>query len=226
MNNIITKEEYLEFIKINADEKYKNFHQGLTNSHYKINGVRLPILKKKAKEISKMDNALEFLKWDIISYEHVMMQGFVIGFIKCSLKQKLQLLDKYINKIDDWSVNDSVSSLIKSKDEELFDFSLKQLNSDNPWRIRFGITLLMGNFIDDSHIDKAIEEIFKVSNDYYYIDMAKAWYIQNIAIKFEDKAKSLLVNKNVSSTIKKMAKQKIRDSRRTTLSLKEYVNNI
>lgn len=226
MNNIITKEEYLEFIKINADEKYKNFHQGLTNSHYKINGVRLPILKKKAKEISKMDNAVEFLKWDTISYEHIMMQGIVIGYMKYSLKQKLELVDEFIDKIDDWAVNDSVSSLIKSKDEELFNFALKQLKSDNPWRIRFGITLLMNNYIDEMHIDKSIKEVFKVTNNYYYVDMAKAWYIQNIAIKFEDKAKMLLLNKDVSPTIKKMAKQKIRDSRRTTLSLKEYVNNI
>ena len=57
--------EYLISIK---DEKYKEFHTSLVlNSKYEMIGIRLPIMRKIAKEISKT-NIEEFLKYSQNKY--------------------------------------------------------------------------------------------------------------------------------------------------------------
>lgn len=61
--DIWTKKDYQEYVKYLIslkDETYKEFHQKLTITKYEILGIRVPMQRKIAKEISK-GNALSFL---------------------------------------------------------------------------------------------------------------------------------------------------------------------
>ncbi len=68
-----------------VDEKYQNFQSTLIPNSTNILGVRLPILRKMAKEIAKGDwqDFLQNGKEDY--FEEVMLKGIVIGYVKIDL---------------------------------------------------------------------------------------------------------------------------------------------
>ena len=109
------EKSYKEFVKSlieQKDEEYKNFHSSLVlNSKYEMIGIRVPDMRKLAKEISKT-NIEEFLKVAQDKYyEEVMLQGLAISHLK---DEKLfgKYFKKHINKIDNWALCDTFCSAI------------------------------------------------------------------------------------------------------------------
>ena len=85
-------EEYLEYLKSLREEEYQKFHQKLTTTKYEILGLRVPLQRKIAMEISK-GNIEEFLEFcQDTYYEEVNIEGFVLAKIK-----DLALLEKYFD---------------------------------------------------------------------------------------------------------------------------------
>ena len=71
-----------ELIKL-ADEKYKEFHSGLCPRTDNIIGVRVPVLRKYAKELVKKYSIAELLNQiDDQYYEEIMLKGMLIGLSK------------------------------------------------------------------------------------------------------------------------------------------------
>ena len=80
-----TYQEYINYLISLKEEKYKEFNQKLITSKYEILGIRLPIIRKIAKQISKT-NYKDFLKYTKSKYyEEVMIEGLVISTIKDEL---------------------------------------------------------------------------------------------------------------------------------------------
>ena len=52
-------------------------------------------------------------------YEETMIEGLVIATSKMSLKEKFYYLKKFIPKIDNWAICDTVCSSFKLKEHEL-----------------------------------------------------------------------------------------------------------
>ena len=85
-------EEYIEYLKSLQEEDYRKFHQKLTTTKYEILGLRVPLQRKIAKEISK-GNIEEFLSFcQNTYYEEVNIEGFVLASIK-----DLDVLEKYFD---------------------------------------------------------------------------------------------------------------------------------
>ena len=90
-------EEYLEYLKSLREEEYQKFHQKLTTTKYEILGLRVPLQRKIAMEISK-GNIEEFLEFcQDTYYEEVNIEGFVLAKIK-----DLALLEKYFDSFESW----------------------------------------------------------------------------------------------------------------------------
>ena len=100
-------QSFLQFLKTQKDEKYKEFHSSLVlDSKYEMIGIRVPIMRKIAKEIAKT-NIEEFLQYAQDNYyEEVMIQGLVISSIK---DEELfnKYFKEYINEIDNWALCDT-----------------------------------------------------------------------------------------------------------------------
>ena len=80
-----TKETYQEYIKYLIsikEEKYKEFHSKLCFTKYEILGIRLPIIRKIVKQISKTNYEDFFKHTKSKYYEEVMIEGLVISTIK------------------------------------------------------------------------------------------------------------------------------------------------
>ena len=88
-----------------AEPKYKEFSSSLLPNINNILGVRLPILRKIAKRISK-ENYLDFLKQnDDEFFELTMLEGMIIGYLPT--KEQEKYIKKFIPRI-----NSTIGSVI------------------------------------------------------------------------------------------------------------------
>ena len=84
------------------DEKNAAFFLKVSPLAKNVTGVRVPYLRKLAKEIIKSD-VKDFLDNYIIeTHEEFMLKGIVIFSSKLPLEEKLIYLEKYVPEIYDW----------------------------------------------------------------------------------------------------------------------------
>lgn len=101
------------------DEKNAAFFLKNSPLAKNVTGVRVPYLRRLAKEIIKGD-VKDFLDNYIIeTHEEFLLKGIVIGSSKFSLEEKFAYLEKFVPEIYDWSGCDVVLSSFKFKDNEL-----------------------------------------------------------------------------------------------------------
>ena len=65
----VTADKVREFLQENEDVKYRNFHSSLLPGVSNVMGVRLPVLRKYAKQISAMNWQEWFIRADDQWYE-------------------------------------------------------------------------------------------------------------------------------------------------------------
>lgn len=206
---LYAREDVDRFLADNTDEKYKQFHSKLTRSNYPINGVRIPVLRAYGKELSKSDNAVEFLQSESNCYEIVMLKGIVLSYIM-KKRDDFDLLEKFLLEIHDWAVGDVSCGGLKRKDKNYLEKCLEYSKSKHIWTARWGIVAFMTNFTDKS--EQLCEAAYNIVAEDYYIDMALAWLIQVLCVKNREVAEELLTSEKINGRVKKMAIRKIKDS--------------
>lgn len=178
------------------DEKYRQFQIKLCPGVNNIIGVRLPELRKYAKNISKVVNYAEIpTKY----YEEVMLKGMLIGLEK---EINYEQIENFIPLINNWAVCDTFcSSLkkVKNDKERMWDFLQKYLKSKKEYEIRFAVVMILDYYIDPKYIDKVLKLLSKIKNEGYYAQMAVAWAYSVCFIKFYDKTKKFFEEELIKS---------------------------
>ena len=86
---------------------------------------------------------------------------------------------------------------VKEKDLDLvWKFIIPYTKSKEEFEIRFAVIMMLDYFINDEYVDKVIETIDKIKTDKYYAQMAMAWTLAEIGIKYNNKAMKYLKAKN------------------------------
>ena len=230
MNNIWNKETYKEFIDYLysiKDDKYKEFHESLVlNSKYQMIGIRLPLMRKLAKEISKT-NIIDFLEVSKdTTYEEIMIQGLVISHIK-EEKTFYKYHQKHINKIDNWALCDTYCNsikIIKKYENKYFKEALKLSLSTEEFISRTGLIMILNNFINKNNLKDIFELLNKINSDKYYINMAEAWLLCELFIKHKEETIKYLENHKLNKFTINKTISKIHDSYRVSKEDKEFVN--
>lgn len=225
MDNIEIKERMI-FAK---DEKNALFFQKISPTAKNVTGVRIPFLRKLAKEIIKA-NGKDFLENYVVdTHEEFLLYGIVLGYIKIPLEEKFAFLEKFVPKIYDWSGCDIVISSFKFKEHELkqvYEFIMQYRYSKNEYETRFMIVMLLVNFIREEYLDN-IKEILETEKfDKYYTQMASAWLISVMFVKYRDYTLDYLYNNNLDDFTYNKALQKIRESLRVTKQDKELMKTL
>ena len=227
MDNIIwSKETYNLFLKqleSYSDSKYKTFHASLIKNCDKLIGVRTPLLKNIAKDISKTDYE-EWLKYNNHNtYEETIIHGLVLTYLKVDFRNFLELFDIFIPLIDNWAICDIICANAKTFKNNLEDgvnYINKCLKSNNLWIVRVGLVLLLNYYINDKYIDTVLSLSNDINSDEYYVKMANAWLISICYIKYPDKTKLFLNNTKIDNWTYNKAISKICDSTRVDKEIK------
>lgn len=201
------------------DDKYKEFHSSLCPGVDTIIGVRVPILRKYAKELAKGNWKESFKQIKNDYYEEIMLQGMIIGIAIKDIEELKKYLEEFIPKIDNWAVCDVCCGGLKLTQKNLevmWEFLQKYLKSDKEFEIRFGIVMLLDYYINKEYIDKILKIFDVTKHDGYYVKMAVAWAISVCYIKFPKVTEQYLDNSNLDEFTYKKSIQKIRESYRVT----------
>lgn len=210
------------------DSKNAAFFSKMSPEAKNVTGVKVPYLRKLTREIIKGD-VKEFLdNYKVETHEEFLLKGIVIFSSKLKLEEKLTYLEKYVPEIYDWSGCDIVISKLKCSDDELkliYDFIMRYRYSKNEYETRFMIVMLI-NFIREDYLDK-IKEILETEKfDKYYSQMAAAWLISVMFVKYRDYTLSYLNNSSLDDFTYNKALQKIRESLRVGKEDKELVKKM
>lgn len=217
---------YEKYLISLQDLEYKKFHSGLTKTKYEIIGIRVPQMRKIASEIYK-GNLTEYLKTtDNNYYEEIFIRGIVISKIK-DIDLLIEEFNKFISKIDNWAICDSFCNSLKilaKYKEKFWNIILKILKSDDEFIVRTAIILILNYYIDEKYLDDIFNIFDNLNTDKYYINMAMAWTICEMYIKYKDRTLKYLENNKLNSFVQNKTISKIRESYRVTKEEKEYLN--
>lgn len=206
------------------DLKYKEFSSKLTKTKYPIIGVRIPYIKKMAKEMK--DESLSF--FDTKYFEEVMLEGLVIGYCK-DIDLVISKLSSFINKIDDWSVCDSCCAnlkITKKNKEKMWTFITNYKGCNDEFKVRFMIVMMMDYYLEDNYISKIFDIIDNISCDFYYSNMAISWLLATALAKKERETLKYLENAKINDFVFNKTISKACESYRIRDDLKEYLRKI
>ena len=202
-------QKFVDFLFSFEDLEYKNFNSKLVLKNNLI-GIRVPILKKIAKELAK-GNYKEFVSIMNHNYhEEVLIHGLILGYIK----DPMNYFDDYIKYMNDWQSCDiTISNMKYFKYNQDINYIKKYLYH------RVGYVILLTYYIKDEYIDELYNIVDNYNSDSYYVKMAVAWllsyliiYDKNRAVKYLKKSKldDFTYNKRIQKAIES---KKIKDKK-------------
>ena len=208
------------------DKKYQAFHSSLCPGINNIIGVRVPEIRKLVKNILK-ENYTEYLETvENEYYEETLIEGLIIAMCPLSFENKIEYLDSFIKKINNWAICDIVCSSFKlSKEEEksMWTYLKKYYNSDNEFELRFLIVMMINNYLTDDYSKNVIQIIESVNKESYYVKMSIAWLISILYIKNKTIVIDYLENNNLDTWTYNKSIQKIIESKRVSNQEKELL---
>lgn len=228
-SNECAKSKIREELFANQDKEYQKFHSGLCPNVNDIIGVRIPILRKMAKQIVKENPEVFLNEVPIEFYEEKMLYGFVIGYHKMELEQRLKYLDKFVPMIDNWAVCDCSCSTFKfttQNQKEVWNYLQKYCQSKKEYELRFAIIMLMNYYLTEEYIDKVLAIYDTIKHPGYYVKMAVAWAISVAYVKFPQKTMALLKQNHLDDFTHNKAIQKMIESYRVEKEVKEKLREM
>ncbi len=212
-----------------AEDQYRSFHQKLVPGDHNILGIRLPKLRKLAKDLVKKDWKRYLNEVDDEYYEEVLLQGLLIGYGTLDPKERLEYISWFVPKIDNWAVCDTFCTSLKftNKNQQfVWDFMQPYLESDEEYQIRFAVVMMLAYYINESYIDAVLESLDQVNHDGYYVKMAVAWALSVCFVKFPDKTMSYFNSCNLDNFTFNKSLQKIVESYRVNQETKQMIRQM
>ena len=186
----ILLEKVTEKLFAMADEKYKDFQSALipTVPKEKVIGVRIPALRKFAKEFYKTSEAKKFL--DEIPhgyYEENNLHTFLVSRMT-DFDECISAVCKFLPYVDNWATCDGFSpKVFKNHKKELLGYIKIWLSSKDVYAVRFGIKMLMDHFLEEDFSLEYPKAVAEIKSEEYYIRMMQAWYFATaLAKQYED----------------------------------------
>jgi hypothetical protein len=111
----------------------------------------------------------------------------------------------------------------KKNHAKLLPYIKNWIASDHVYTARFGIRMLMNEFLDDDFKDEYLELVASKEGDDYYLKMMVAWYFATALAKKYDESVKYIEGRKLDDWIHKKAIQKAVESYRVTDEHKEHL---
>lgn len=211
------------------DKKYKEFQSNLLPNidPDKVIGVRVPEIRKLAKELSHSEERKEFLD-DLPHkfYDENILHAVMISEIKDCEKCLIEL-QRFLPYVDNWAVCDIIAPKVFKRNKDLLINKIYEwVYSDSTFISRFGIKMLMTHFLDEDFEVKFLKIPIDIHTDEYYLKMMIAWFYATALAKQWDDAIIILENRVLDKWIHNKTIQKARESLRITKIQKEYLKTL
>lgn len=211
------------------DEKYREFQRSLIPglSKEKIIGIRMPAMRKLAKEFVKEPEAAVFLKQlPHTYYDENILHALLIAEIK-DYDACMEAVEAFLPYIDNWAVCDGLSPKVFEKHKaELLEKIRLWIPSEHIYTCRFGIGMLMRWFLDEDFQPGYLELPAAVRSEEYYVNMMTAWFFATALAKQWDAAIPYLEQNRLDPWTHDKTIQKARESYRITTEQKEYLKRL
>lgn len=217
-----------------SEESYKDFNRNIVPGEERMIGVRLPALRKLARETAKssgreyLDEAAEAMGPDSL-HEEIMLYGMVLGYTKMEKEERAERLDRFVPLIRTWAICDTCVTGYKFMEKEpdyWFDYLKRYETSDKEFYLRFMIISMLSHFIDDRHIDEVLRLCGSIRNDGYYTKMGVAWTVSVCYVKYPEKTRKFLESGVMDEFTHNKSIQKIRESYRVSREEKEELKKL
>ena len=210
-----------------AQEDYKQFSSKLLPGVKNILGVRLPVLRKIAKQIYISENHQQFILSDDEEFmEELMIKGMIIGLIQNNNEAVIKLVKNFIPKINNWSVCDSFCASLKfakNNKDIVWQFIRPYFKSDKQFEVRFAVVMFLNYFVEEKYIKQAFELFDLIKQKGYYAQMAIAWAISICFINYEEKTIEYLKISKLDDWTYNKAIQKCLESSRISKGKKLFL---
>lgn len=199
-----------------AEPDYQTFASRLLPGVDNLLGVRIPHLRKLARQLAREDWRAALTAMGDGSFEEVLLQGLLIGCAKGTPAEILPHVAAFVPKIDNWSICDSFCSSLKlaaAYPEPVWDFLLPYLGSGREFSVRFAVVMLLFYYLDEAHIDRVLSLLDGVRQPDYYARMAVAWAVSIAYVRFPEKTLAYLQTCSLDDFTYNKALQKAVESR-------------
>ena len=203
-----------------GNETYAAFNKRIVNTKMPVVGVRVPDLRRLARELAPNMSAADISKLLTArneSFDYVLLCGLLITHARLDDRVAIDLAKQYLPHVDSWAHIDTfVEKKRRFAGDIWWDFALECLRSEAEFTVRYGIVSLMTNFLDETRIDQVFAALRNVRHDGYYVKMGLAWLYTTTAVNFFELTLAELENGHIDAWTRNKAYQKMRESRRFT----------
>lgn len=220
--------EIKDWLLAHSEAKYADFI-------YKINpileretilGVRTPLLRAYAKEVSK-DPRLDQFLLDLPhqTFEENQLHAMIISGGK-DIDLFLGQITSFLPYINNWATTDIFTlRQFKKNRPQLLEASKKWIQSDHTYTVRLAIIILMSHFLAEDFQPDTLQAVLSLEREEYYINMARAWYMAEGLAKNWDKFLPVIQNRQLDSWTHNKAIQKAIESRKIYEADKELLKS-
>lgn len=220
--------EIQKFLFSKADQKYRDFTLPLmpTVDEKNFIGVRLPIIKKYAKDIDHQLSE-EFLNSLPHQYhEENILHALIISSIK-DYDLFIKRVDAFLPYVNNWSVCDTIcNNYLNKYKSKLINEIYKWLKSPELYRVRYAVKCLMNYYLNEDFKEEHLLKVAEVKLDDYYVKMMIAWYLATGLAKNYDSFIKAIEEHRFDSFTHNKAIQKAVESYRVSDEHKNYLKTL
>ena len=202
-----------------GSESYREFQSRIVPDVPKetILGVRTPDMRRIAKEIRGTEEAEAFLaELPHQYYEENLVHFFLIAMIR-DFDECVKAVETFLPYVDCWPVCDQSSPKAFAKNhEKLLPLIRKWIGSEHVYTVRFGIRMLMNEFLGEDFRPEYPEWVAGVTNEDYYVRMMVAWYFATALAKQYDESVVYIEDRRLEPWTHRKAIQKAIESYRVS----------
>ena len=152
-----------------GNESYAAFNKRIVNTKMPVIGVRVPDLRRLARELAPDMSAADISKLLTAkneSFEYVLLCGLLITHARLDDQTMIDLAKQYLPHVDSWAhIDIFVEKKRRFAGEVWWDFALECLQNEDEFTVRYGVISLMTNFLDEAHIDQVFASLRNVKHD-------------------------------------------------------------
>ena len=206
------------------DLNYRQFQAKLmpTVDPEQIIGVRMPALRKLAKELKGTAEAEAFLAaLPHRYYDENNLHGLLLC-ARSSYEETVAGLEDFLPHVDNWATCDLLSPrAFRSHPPQLPEQIRRWLGSGDTYTVRFGLEMLMSFYLDECFRPEYLDWAAEVKSEEYYVRMMVAWYFATALAKQYDAALPYLTSRRLEQWTHNKTIQKAVESYRITPEQKD-----